>query len=98
MGWSGGLLISLRPWAEYLVRQSPGATVTSAYRSYSDQLSLWLNRSRNPFPVAPPGRSYHQLGRAFDVNASPRELRRLGRLWRSWGGSWSESDPIHFQA
>lgn len=26
------------------------------------------------------------------------ELRRLGRLWESWGGLWGgESDPIHFQ-
>lgn len=93
-----GLEPWLRPSAEWLVRQSPGVRVTSVYRSYSDQLALWLNRSRNPYPVAPPGRSWHQYRRAFDLSASDAELRRLGSLWQQMGGTWSESDPIHFQA
>jgi uncharacterized protein YcbK (DUF882 family) len=94
----GGLQPWLRPYAEWLVRQRPGVRVTSAYRSYSDQLQLWLNRSRNPYPVAPPGRSWHQYGRAFDLSASSAELEYLGGVWRRMGGTWSESDPIHFQA
>lgn len=98
MSWTHGLQPFLRPYAEHLLRHAPQARVTSVYRSYSDQLQLWLNRSRNPYPVAPPGRSYHQYGRAFDVSAPPAVLRELGALWRSWGGTWSESDAIHFQA
>lgn len=96
-----GLQPFLRPYAAYLLNWAGtqgGARVTSTYRSYSEQLTLWLNRSRNPFPVAPPGQSYHQYGRAFDVAASPELLARMGAVWRSWGGTWSTSDPIHFQA
>lgn len=93
-----GLQPWLRPYAEYLLRQSRGVRVTSTYRSYSDQLALWLNRSKNPYPVAPPGRSWHQYGRAFDLSGSADELSRLGSIWKQMGGTWSESDRIHFQA
>lgn len=93
-----GLQPWLRPYAELLLRLAPQARVTSVYRSYSDQLTLWLNRSRNPYPVAPPGRSYHQYGRAFDVSAPSAVLHELGSVWRSWGGTWSPTDEIHFQA
>jgi uncharacterized protein YcbK (DUF882 family) len=94
-----GLAPWLRPYGEWLLQQAGGpVTVTSVYRSYSEQLHLWLNRSRNPYPVAPPGRSYHQYGRAFDLAASPAELHRLGAIWRAIGGTWSPSDAIHFQA
>lgn len=96
--WSTGLQPWLRPYAEYLVSLYPGLRVTSTYRSYSEQLNLWLNRERNPYPVAPPGQSYHQYGRAFDV-VGPREVMfQLGAIWRSWGGTWGPGDFIHFQA
>jgi len=93
-----GLVAWLRPYAQALVNLVPHAQVTSTFRSYSDQLRLWNNRAHNPFPVAPPGSSYHQYGRAFDVVAPDSDLRWLGKVWRSWGGTWSESDIIHFQA
>lgn len=95
-----GLQPWLAPYAAWLVSQFPGVRVTSTYRSYSDQLTLWLNRSRNRYPVAPPGRSYHQLGRAFDVEATPQTLQAMGQLWERMGGTWGGrgSDPIHFQA
>lgn len=94
----GGLKPWLRPYAEYLVSLGRGVRVTSVYRSYSEQLQLWLNRSRNPYPVAPPGQSYHQYGRAWDMSGPAEELERLGAIWKSWGGTWSSSDRIHFQA
>lgn len=93
-----GLQPWLQPYAAYLLQLYPPAVVTSTYRSYSDQLRLWLNRSTNPYPVAPPGRSYHQYGRAFDVSAPDDVLDQLGEIWRSWGGTWDPSDRIHFQA
>ncbi|MGH7180160.1 MAG: D-alanyl-D-alanine carboxypeptidase family protein, partial [Tepidisphaeraceae bacterium] len=99
MSWSSGLVPWLRPWAEELVRYSPGCRITSVYRSYSEQLQLYRTRDRRPYPVAPPGRSFHQLGRAWDM-VGPREtLNEAGAIWRSWGGTWGgERDPIHFQA
>lgn len=94
-----GLRPWLAPWAAALLQEAPATVrVTSVYRSYGEQLRLWLSRERNPYPVAPPGRSYHQHGRAFDLSGPPAELARLGAIWRQWGGTWSESDPIHFQA
>lgn len=96
--WTNGLQPFLRPYAERLLQLAPGLRVTSTYRSYSDQLQLYLNRANNPYPVAPPGRSYHQYGRAFDLSGDPRVLEALGAVWKSWGGSWSSSDRIHFQA
>lgn len=89
----------MEPYARALIALSrQPLRVTSVYRSYSDQLSLYLNRSRNPYPVAPPGRSYHQYGRAWDMVGNPQELARLGAIWNSWGGTWSPRDSIHFEA
>lgn len=94
-----GLQPWLRPWAEYLLQQAgPGVRVTSVYRSRTEQERLWRQRHNNPYPVAPPGYSYHEYGRAFDIVGDPDLLRWLGNLWNSWGGTWSEADKIHFQA
>lgn len=99
-----GLQPWLAPYADYLVRLGApyGVKVTSTYRSYSDQLRLWLNRSNNPYPVAPPGQSYHQYGRAFDISGPEWTYAQLGAIWESWGGTWGgrfgSPDVIHFQA
>lgn len=40
----------------------------------------------------------HERGLAWDMVTDPAELRRLGLIWRSWGGLWgSDQDPIHFE-
>lgn len=92
----------IAPYARYLVSLFPGLTVTSVYRSPSEQLELYRNRARNRYPVAPPGKSYHEFRRAWDMVGPPRELERAGRVWESMGGTWGgrfrHLDPIHFQA
>lgn len=89
----------LSPYADQLVALAPyQLAVTSTYRSYSDQLRLWNTRGSNRYPVAPPGQSYHQYGRAFDLAGDLQLLTQLGAIWKSWGGTWHPSDPIHFQA
>lgn len=95
-----GLQPWLQPYAEYMVRLGApyGVRVASTYRSYTEQLDLWNNRARNAYPVAPPGSSYHQYGRAFDLNGPAEVLRALGAYWKQLGGQWFPSDPIHFQA
>ena|SRR2546427_7711381 len=95
-----GLQPWLRPYAEWLVRRFPGVQITSVYRSYSEQLRLWLSRSTNPYPVAPPGQSYHEYGRAFDVVGPIATLNAMGVLWERMGGTWGGriGDRIHFQA
>jgi hypothetical protein len=95
-----GLQPWLQPYAVYLMRFFPELRITSVYRSYSEQLELWRNRARNPYPVAPPGRSYHGYGRAWDAVGPIEALQRAGAIWESWGGTWGGriGDPIHFQA
>lgn len=93
-----GLQPWLSPYADWLLSQFKGLQVTSTYRSWGEQLRLWNNRYNNPYPVAPPGTSMHELGRAFDVVGPIETLREAGSLWRAMGGTWGESDAIHFQA
>ncbi len=95
-----GLAPWLQPYAEYLLRYFPQLRITSVYRSPTEQLELWRNRANNPFPVAPPGRSFHEYHRAWDMQGPADQLARAGQIWESWGGTWGGriGDPIHFQA
>lgn len=97
----------LEPWARWLVSLAPyaGATsarVTSARRSRASQRELYENylRGKSAFPAAPPGRSLHEFGRAWDMVTAPYSaLWQLGSWWREVGGTWGgDRDPIHFEA
>ena len=71
--------------------------VTSGWRSFAEQERLWRRRSTNPYPVARPGSSAHERGRAVDV---PRPF--VARL-RAVAGAvglcqpFPASDPVHFE-
>lgn len=101
-----GLQPFLRPWAAWLVSVAPYAgartvRVTSVRRSRAQQAALYRNylAGRSSFPAAPPGRSKHELGLAFDVVTEPfSALHTLGHWWTSLGGEWSRTDAIHFAA
>ena len=70
--------------------------IVSGVRSRADQQRLWDQRETNPYPVAPPGTSLHELGLAVDV---PLDLaRRLAPLWAITGlcQPLPHSDPVHF--
>lgn len=95
--WTRALVPGMRQAAQLLVSMY-NLRPTSVYRSHTEQLRLWNNRHHNKYPVAPPGTSYHEYRRAFDAVAPDHVLRQAGATWRSWGGQWFESDPIHFQA
>lgn len=77
------------------------ATITSGVRSRQEQQQLYRQRGRNPYPVARPGMSKHELGRAVDVSADRSTLEVLARYWESWGGIWGgrwrSADPVHFE-
>ena len=111
MSWDTGLRPELRPYfvalVQYLQRLDPGARVTSARRSRAEQARLYRRWQMGlmPGPVAPPGLSYHEYGRAIDVDASKSALRTAAEWWESIGGVWGghfkgsgKYDPIHFQA
>jgi hypothetical protein len=54
-------------------------------------------------PVAPPGRSAHESGMAWDmarIGIKPFEddlLPILGAVWNRVGGLWRTFDPVHFE-
>ena len=82
--------------------------VTSLVRSREEQQRLydaWLARGKTGLPAAPPGKSKHEQGLAFDVaiqgGGSPEQWQRLGQVGKSmglrWGGDFSRADPVHFE-
>lgn len=77
-------------------------TVTSTRRSRATQRRLYADyvAGRSRYPAAPPGRSKHEQGLAFDAVVTPPEYQdAYGRMWESWGGTWGGRfrDPIHFE-
>ncbi len=101
------LVPELQPYAYALVDAASEAgfnpKVTSTRRSRRQQAFLYRRflAGQSMFPVAPPGRSAHEYGLAFDLVTTPfSALAELGRLWESWGGSWGGKigDAIHFEA
>lgn len=95
----------LRPYAEYLVSLAPYAgarrhRITSVKRSRAQQRSLYKRflAGRSSFPAAPPGKSKHEYGLAWDMVTEPYSaLYTLGAWWKALGGTWSRSDAIHFE-
>ncbi|HVM07664.1 MAG TPA: M15 family metallopeptidase [Acidimicrobiales bacterium] len=71
--------------------------ITSGYRSASEQARLWNRRATNPYPVAAPGSSKHELGLAIDVPASFAET--LAKVGRAAGlcRPFPAADPVHFE-
>ncbi|MEA2479149.1 MAG: D-alanyl-D-alanine carboxypeptidase [Thermoleophilaceae bacterium] len=52
-------------------------TITSGGRSYAEQLRLWNQRGSNPYPVARPGTSRHESGRAADVTIGGQAIQTV---------------------
>jgi len=100
----------LVPWAKYLYAvgkyYDPLLVVTSGFRSSSKQSKLyekWLS-GESKIPAAPPGRSLHGYGLAFDLARIGKDpftdplLNWLGAVWEHWGGQYGgRRDPVHFQ-
>lgn len=107
-------LKGLQPWflpyAEWLVAVGrhfdSRLVVTSGYRDSTAQAQLYerFQRGETDIPAAPPGRSMHEHGLAFDIARlgfrakDDPYLRWLGWVWQTYvGGSYGgESDPVHF--
>ena len=49
--------------------------ITSGLRTYAEQERLWNARGSNPYPVARPGTSRHETGRAADVSIGGRAIQ-----------------------
>lgn len=74
--------------------------ITSTKRSSSEQQRLFADfqKGLRRFPVARPGTSLHETGRAVDiVPIDPADLPRLVAIMRSSGFRWAGSrDRVHF--
>jgi hypothetical protein len=71
--------------------------ITSGWRSRAQQAALWAHRATNPYPVAPPGTSMHERGRAVDVPLSfVTTLRRVAAA-AGLCQPLPVSDPVHFE-
>jgi LAS superfamily LD-carboxypeptidase LdcB len=51
--------------------------ITSGLRTYAEQMRLWNGRGSNPYPVARPGTSRHESGRAADVTINGRDIQSV---------------------
>jgi uncharacterized protein YcbK (DUF882 family) len=79
--------------------------VTSGKRSTERQAALYANRANNPYPVARPGTSKHELGLAVDLvptgARSSRISAAIGETGEAqglrWGGRFSKPDAVHFE-
>lgn len=71
--------------------------VTSGWRSYAEQQRLYDRRGSNRYPVARPGTSEHERGRAVDVPLAFAD--RLAAVAPRVGlcRPWPENDPVHFE-
>ena len=71
--------------------------LSSGLRTRAQQEWLWRNRHHNPYPVARPGTSRHESGRAVDVPSAfvPTLLRVAAHVGLC--RPIPVSDPIHFE-
>ncbi|HMG45634.1 MAG TPA: M15 family metallopeptidase [Acidimicrobiales bacterium] len=71
--------------------------IASGLRSRAQQQALWDRRSTNRYPVARPGTSHHETGRAVDVPRGfvPRLLAVAGAAGLCQ--PMPRTDPVHFE-
>ena len=94
-GLSPGLLAALDRADALLGFPVP---VASGLRSYEEQQALWDRRATNPYPVARPGTSDHERGRAVDVPRAAVEAVLGVAEAAGLCQPLPVSDPVHFVA
>jgi hypothetical protein len=73
--------------------------LTSGLRTFGEQQRLWDARGSNPYPVARPGTSRHESGRAADVTIGGRAIQDVigaGEL-RAAGLAPLSGDAVHVE-
>lgn len=92
-GLAPAMLAALARADDLLGEQVP---IVSGHRSRANQQALWDARDSNPYPVARPGTSLHEVGLAVDVPLS--FVARLLSVAAASGlcHPLPTSDPVHF--
>jgi peptidoglycan L-alanyl-D-glutamate endopeptidase CwlK len=85
---------------------------TQTLRTYAEQAVVWAQGRTTPGLIvthAPPGYSWHQFGRAYDIAqighdpypADEAFWLRVGEIGEGvgleWGGRWKHADRPHFE-
>lgn len=87
-------------FVRFLQQHGVNVIVTSARRDMDKQAKLYADykAGRSKFPAAPPGKSTHGAGMAFDLHLNPPLYREAGMIWEAAGFTWGGrfEDPIHF--
>ena len=69
--------------------------MTSGYRTTEEQSKLFANKRNNPYPVAQPGTSKHEIGESADISKEvPDSFLSQYGLHRPYGAK----DPVHVEA
>lgn len=71
--------------------------IVSGLRTRAEQATLWARRATNPYPVAPPGTSAHERGRAIDVSRSFVPVLVGVAAAAGLCRPLPTSDPVHFE-
>lgn len=71
--------------------------IVSGFRSLEEQQALWDNRHNNPYPVAFPGTSMHELGLAIDIPSGFVATLLTVANQAGLCQILPVSDPIHFE-
>jgi peptidoglycan L-alanyl-D-glutamate endopeptidase CwlK len=96
------LAARVRAMAATLAARGITIRVVSGLRSTAEQARLYASRASNPRPVAAPGTSLHEFGRAVDVAIVGRgtwpEVGAAGEAaGLRWGGRFNRVDLVHFE-
>lgn len=80
----------------------PVPVINSGLRTTAEQQALYNNRANNPYPVAAPGTSEHEYGRAIDVGFNgahtDQDYRNFAEIMGTHGVNWlADKDKVHFQ-
>jgi len=93
-GLAPAMLAALARAEQILGRPVP---ISSGYRSAADQRRLWEGRAANPYPVARPGTSRHELGLAVDVPSAFASLLAAVGTDAGLCRPLPRTDPVHFE-
>lgn len=85
----------------------PNAKIISGFRTVKEQEFLWFEyvEGKRKYPVAQPGHSAHNFGKAIDiggVNWNTKNIKLVNNLLKNysgirWGGNFVKKDFPHFE-
>ena len=93
-GLAPAMIAAIARAEQLLGQQIP---ILSGFRSFEQQQALFDNRANNPFPVAVPGTSNHELGLAIDVPSSFVATLLTVAAQAGLCQVRPVTDPIHFE-